>query len=373
MVKTRSLSIHVALALLTFALVGCSARGLLARVAPESLLLSRDPAAPCLSLAQLSGTLYAVYADQATTTLNLVEVPVGPHLPSAAPAPRVIDKVDTAAPLSPSFGEHVLSVAGGAVAVMYLDHETDVKNVLKLASRSSADQQWNLEILEPTGDPLALIPGEGGGFAAAWSSGLLSYKLPRQQATPGVPAIPFQVQGRPSADGAGGFTAFDALTSALLYMKWTGSGFTPRIISGGTPIHASLRTSSGRLLVVTWDSKTRRIVLHQDTGTGDKFSTATVTLSDGTRQLALLGGSSESSIMVVFDETHSVGGGRTDYQVSIIAPGSLLGGWAGRYRKAVVTSGGSPIEGLAAARTSDALYVLVSQGDVKLYRIPLSH
>ena len=190
MVKTRSLSNLAILSILTLVLGGCSARGPFARVSPESLLLSRGPSAPFLSLAELSGTLYAVYADRATTTLDLVEVPVGPHLPLAAPAPQVIDKVDTAAPLSSTFGEHVLSANGGTVAVMYLDRETDVKNVLKLATRSTGEQQWNLEILEPAGDPLALVPNEGGGFDAAWSPGLLSYRPVRQQETNGVRPFP---------------------------------------------------------------------------------------------------------------------------------------------------------------------------------------
>ena len=377
MVKTRPLFILVVFPLLALVLGGCSARGPFAHVVPESLLLSHDPSAPFLSLAELSGTLYAVYADRATTTLNLVQVPTGPHLPSAAPAPQVIDKVDTVAPLSPVFGEHLLSVAGGTAAVMYLDRETDVKNVLKVATRSTGDQQWSLEVLEPTGDPLALIPDEGGGFDAAWSAGLLSYRPVHQRETTGVPALPFQVRGRPSSDGAGGFAAYDTLTSSLLFMKWSGSGFTTRVIDGGTPVHASLRSAAGRLKVVTWDQRTRRIVLHQETGretdTTGAFSTATVTLSDGTNQLALLRGGSESSVMVVFDETHAAGAGRTVSQVSLIAPGSLLGGWGGRYRKAVVTSGDAPIDGLAAARTADALYVLVSQGDLKLFRIPLAH
>ena len=76
--------------------------------------------------------------------------------------------------------------------------------------------------------------------------------------------------------------------------------------------------------------------------------------------------------MVVFDETHSVGAGKTEYQVSLIAPGSLLGRWGGRYRKAVLTSGEAPIDGLAAVRTPDALYVLSSQGDLRLFRVPIT-
>jgi hypothetical protein len=372
MVKTTSLSTPMLLAALTIMLGGCAARGPFARVTPESLVLSRGPAASFLSLAERSGTLYAVYADRATTTLDSVEIPAGPHLPATAPAPEVIDKVDVVPPLSPSFGDHVVSVAGGAEAVLYVDRETDVKSVLKLATRPLGQREWELEILEPAGDPLALAPGEESGFDAAWSSGLLSYKPARRAGTSGSPALPFQVQGRASADGAGGFTAFDALTSSLLFLRWTGTGFSTQVIEGGTPVHASLRTAGGRLKVVTWDARSRRIILHQEGAPGGSFTSATVTLSDGTRQLALLPGDSESTVMVVFDETHSVGAGRTEYQVSVIAPGSLLGSWGGRYRKAVLTSGEAPIDGLAAVRSADALYVLASQGDLALFRIPIT-
>jgi hypothetical protein len=372
MVKTRSLSIPMVLAAFTMSLSGCAARGPFVRVEPESIVLSRGPAAPFLSLAELSGTLYAVYADRATTTLDLIRIPDGPHLPSEAPAPEVIDKVDVVAPLSPAFGEHVLSVGGGITAVLYLDRETDVRNVLKLASRSPGERQWEMEILEPPGDPLALFPDEEGRFAAAWSSGLLSYRPVRGGGTPGAPVLPFQVQGQPSADGGSGFTAFDSLTSSLLFVRWTGTGFSTQLIDGGTPVQASLRSSSGRLKVITWDSRTRRLILHQEAAPGGRLSSATVTLCDGTKRLALLPGSSESTVMVVFDETRSVGAGKTAYQVSVIAPGSLLGRRGSRYRKAVVTAGEARIEGFSALRTADALYVLVSQGSLRLLRIPLS-
>ena len=372
MVKTRSLSTQIFLAALTLILSGCAPRGSFAHVSPESIVLSRGSPAPFLSIAVLSGILYAVYADRATTTLDLIEIPDRPHLPSAAPAPQVIDRVDVVAPLSPAFGEHVLSVGGGSAAVLYLDRETDVKNVLKLATRSLGQPQWQLEVLEPAGDPLALVPDGEGGFDAAWSSGLLSYRPVGHGGTSGTPVLPFKVQGQPSPDGSGGFTAFDSLTSSLLFVRWTGPGFETHVVDGGTPVQASLRSASGRLKVVTWDSRTRRLILHQEAAPGGKLSSATVTLCEGTKRLALLPGVSDSTVLVVFDETHSVGAGKTAYQVSLIAPGSLLGGRGTRYRKAVVTSGDSPIEGFAAVRTADALYVLVSQGDLRLLRIPLS-
>jgi hypothetical protein len=316
--------------------------------------------------------VYAVFADPATTTLDLVELPDGPHLPAASPAPELIDKVDVLPPLSPAFGEHVLSVAGGSAAVLYLDRETDVKNVLKLATRQLGAREWNLDILEPAGDPLALDSTGMGGFGAAWSSGLLSYRSADGQAAVAGPPIPFKIQGRASPDGAGGFTAFDSLTSQLLSLRWTGAGFSVLIVPGGSPVQASLRSSSGRLGVLSWDAKARRLMLSQQNPAGGAFATATVTVCDGTRTVALLPGQTDSNFIVLFDEIRSVGAGKSVSQVSLIAPGSLLGARGTRYRKAVLSSGDSIIDGFAAARTADALFVLVSQGDLRLLRIPLA-
>jgi hypothetical protein len=373
MVKTRSLFPLIGIAACALVLSGCVVRGPFVKVTPESLELSRGPAAPFLSLAHSPGALYAVFADRSTTTLDLVKLPDGPHLPSASPAPEVIDKVDVIAPLSPAFGEHVLCVADGSAAVLYLDRETDVKNVLKLATRKLGETLWNLDILEPTGDPLALDPDETRGFGAAWSSGLLSYRSAGGQAAAVIPPIPFKLEGRPSPDGAGGFTAFDSLTSQLFSLRWTGTGLSTQVVPGGSPVQASLRSASGKLQVLSWNAKARRLMLNQETSPGGTFSSATVTVCDGTGTVALLPGKSDSTPLILFDEICSIGAGRIVSQVSLIAPGSVLGarGWGSRYRKAVLSSGDSRIEGFAAARTADALYVLVSQGGVKLLRIPL--
>jgi hypothetical protein len=306
------------------------------------------------------------------TTLDLALLPEGPHLPPSPPPAEIIDKVDVVAPLSPSFGENVLSVAGGRAAVLYLDRESDVKNVLKLTTRTFGEKQWNLDILEPAGDPLDLEPGASGGFDAAWSSGLVSYRPSAGQVPDTGTALPFKLQGRPSADGSGGFTAFDSLTSQLLWLRWTGAGFSTRVVPAGSPVQSSLRSASGKLGVLSWDAKTRRLLLHQESAPAGTFSTSTVTVCDGTDTVALLPGQSDSTFLIVFDEVRAVGGGRFVSQVSLIAPGSLLGARGSRYRKAVLWSGDARIDGFAAARTPDALYVLVSQGSVKLLRIPLT-
>jgi hypothetical protein len=372
MVKTRTLFLPFLAVACALAAGGCTSRGPFVSIRPETLELARGPAAPFLSLAHSSGSLYAVYADRATTTLDFVALPDRPHLPASAPVPEVIDKVDVVAPLSPSFGEHVLTAAGGTAAVLYLDRETDVKSVLKLAARKPGEALWRLDVLEPPGDPIGIDTGETGGFGAAWSGGLLSYRSPGGQSPPVVPPIPFHVQGRASSDGAGGFTAFDSLTSQLFSLRWTGSGYSLQVVPGGTPVQAGLRSSTGKLRVLAWDAKARRLRLHQETDSAGAFSTATVTVCDGTGTVALLPGQSDSTFLMLFDEIRSLGAGRIVSQLSLIAPGSLIGARGSRYRKAVLASGEERVDGFAAARTSDALYVLVSQGDVKLLRVPLT-
>jgi hypothetical protein len=124
--------------------------------------------------------------------------------------------------------------------------------------------------------------------------------------------------------------------------------------------------------VLSWDARARRLLLHQQGTRDGAFSTATVTVCDGTGTATLLPGESDSTFLILFDEVRSLGAGRTISQVSLIAPGSVLGARGSRYRKAILASGDSRINGFAAVRAGDALYVLVSQGDVKLLRVPLS-
>ena len=372
MVKTKKLFAACAALAAALALGGCSTRGLVVDLKPESLELAPGPAGAFLSLAVDSGSLYAVYADPSTATLNLVDLPLGPRLPSQAPAAQVIDKVDVAAPLAPFFGENVLCADHGTVGVLYLDRETDTRNVLKLAWRAGADGPWNLDVMEPPGDPLSLEPDGKGGFSAAWTSGIVSCRNDLGQVTVPVPPISLRLIGRAGQTGPGaGFTAYDSLASVLLALRWNGSGFDTQAIPGATPVHASLRSAAGRLDVLSWDPAGRRLLLRREQRSPGEFTTQTVTVCDGTGTVALLPGAGDSSFLFLFDETRSPGAGRLQSQVSVIAPGNLLGTGGSRYRKGVITRGEPRIGGFAAARTPDSLYVLVSQGDLRLLRVSL--
>jgi hypothetical protein len=372
MVKTTGLRAASVALVAVLATAGCSSRGVIVSLEPESLRLTRGPAAAFLSLAVDSGAVYAVYADPATATLNLVTVPQGPHLPSTAPDAQIIDKVDVAPPLAPFFGEHVLCAEHGTVGVLYLDRETDTKNVLKLAWQTPPSTQWDLDVLEPSGDPLSLEPDGTGGFREAWTSGTVSYRGANGQVSLPTPAIPLRLLGRPGQTGAGsGFTAYDSLASVLLSFLWNGTGFDTQVVPGATPVQASWRSAAGRIDVLSWDSSGKRLVLHQQQGTPAAFSTQTVTVCEGTSTVALLPAAGDSSFLFLFDEIRSLGAGRFESQVSVIGPGGMLGSGGSRYRKGVLTHGRAKIDGFAAARTEDSLYVLVSQGDLRLLRVPL--
>ncbi|HET6451687.1 MAG TPA: hypothetical protein VFI08_10265 [Spirochaetia bacterium] len=336
----------------------------------ESLRLAPGPGGSFLSVAADSERIAAVFADPSTATLDFAAVPSGPHLPAVAPAAEVIDKVDVAPPLAPFFGENILRVDHGTVGVLYLDRETDTRNVLKLAWKGPSDAQWNLDAMDPAGDPLYLQPDGKSGFSAAWSSGTISYRSPAGQVTVPVPPISLRLVGRSSQTLGGGFSAYDSIASVLLAFQWTGTGFSAQAIPDGTPIQASLRSADGRLAVLSWDPSDRRLLLRRERSPG-AFSTQTVTVCEGTTGVALLPGSDESQFLFVFNETRSLGAGRVESLVSVVGPGGLLGARGSRYRKAVLSRGETFVDGFAATRTQDSLYVLVSQGDVRLLRVPL--
>ena len=96
-------------------------------------------------------------------------------LAAGLPAPLLLDKVDAAPPLSPTFGEHAAAAAGGVFGVLYIDREREDKSVLKLAIGAPGAAEWRMDILEPFGRPVALLPSPDGRFGSLWAgqAGLL--------------------------------------------------------------------------------------------------------------------------------------------------------------------------------------------------------
>ena len=371
---------------------------------PEVLALAKGRLGRPVSLALSGDRLLAVFSDWETTSLYLVEVPLGPHLPADSPRPAMIDKIDATPPLSPTFGAHALLVRNDSVSVLYQVREGGEKFVLKLVTKPLKADQWTLDVVEPPGDPIALLPGDGGKLDIFWAAGSLLARARAGALEPLSVCSPFAPEGRasffesdphvdeaPAGTGriaqarareiaqarARGFTVYDAYSKALLAFRWSGGGFEQRDITDGNPIHSSLLTREGLLAVLTWDPRAHRLFLLEEEPRSGEFRRTTVTLCDGTVTVVLLPadaspGSSRMGFRFLFDEARRLGGGKVKYYLSLLTADASRGIAARRYRKTVLLSGDEPIESFAAAEASDALYILALQGSLKLLRIGLA-
>lgn len=368
MVKTKAALLMAFIVLLTC----CTARQQGFLLHPETMSIPGNSHGRFVSLAAAGTSLLAVFSERETTTLKFMRLPLGPHLPAEAPAPTIVDKVDVSPPLSPTFGVHVLAARGDSIYLLYLDRESEDRSVLKLASKSLEAPQWNLDVLEPPGEPLAALPAENGAVSVFWAAGsILSRRLPVASPLSTLRSS-FQQTGQSSVFGPDGFTVFDAVARSLIVVRAGEAGFSCRELAGATPVQSALLAPDGLLAVLTWDAQTRRLYLLEQRSDMEKASRTTISLSEGTGTVALLPSPVRSTYLFLFDEESQLGGIRTQHQLSIIAPGYLLGAIGTRYRKATLLSGTEPIEGFSALETQDALYVLALQGGLKLLRLGLA-
>jgi hypothetical protein len=368
MVKTKATLLMTFMVLLAC----CTARQQGFLLHPETMSIPGNSHGRFVSLAAAGTNLLAVFSERETTTLKFMQLPLGPHLPAEAPAPTIVDKVDVSPPLSPTFGAHVLAARGDTIDILYLDRESEEKSILKLASKKLQAPLWNLDVLEPPGEPLAALPAENGAVSVFWAAdSILSRRLPGASPLSTLRSS-FQLAGQASVFGRDGFTVFDAASHSLIVVRGSEAGFSCRELAGATSVQSSLLASDGLLAVLTWDAQTRRLSLLEQRSETEKISRSTITLSEGTGTVALLPAPGRSTYMFLFDEERQLGGVRAQHQLSIIAPGYLLGAIGARYRKATLLSGTEPIEGFAAVEVPDALYVLALQGGLKLLRLGLS-
>ena len=367
MVKTRLFLLGSLPLFLSF-LAGCGAMTHGAASHPEVLEITAGIPGKYLSLAASDSTLFAVFPDKESTTLKTFQLPLGADLPSGAPVAAVLDKIDVAPPLAPAFGEHVLALTGGRIEVLYTARHNEDHSVLKLAYRDVDAAQWKLDIVDPPGDPVAILPRDLSSLSLFWATdALLSRTFPSGDAA-SMQHTPFQFQGRPSMFSPTGFTAFDASSQRLFEVTLGGAA---RSIPGASAVQSSILDPQGRLAVLTWDAHARRLLLLEERPGTTEFRRTTVTLCDGTVSVALLPAHRRAGFLYLFDEIRRSGAGSTAHQLSMLSPSPVLGGLGSRYEKSVVLSGPLPIEGFAATETADAVYVLALQGTLKLIRIDL--
>jgi hypothetical protein len=392
MVKTRALFLAASVILAS----GCSVFVRSEKANPDVLQIARGRLGSEVSLARAAGSLVAVYSDWETTGLYEAEVPIADHLP-AAPAPaRLIDRIDAGPPLASSFGQHTLVSSGNTVTVFYLARAAEDKMILKLASHAMGTEDWTIDAVEPPGTPLAMLPAAPGRLDLFWSAGSLLTKTYPGTGPADTLVSPFVPDGRAGtfdpvsagdrSAGPGsylrGLTAFDSASGQLFLMRWNGSTYDTVKIDGAGPASSSLAVAGGRVAVLFWTPSTRRIELLTLGQEDSSPSRTTVTVSAGTKGVQLLppadreqsrmGATEEpraDTLLFLYDDTRRLGGGRSQYELSLLAPAKW--GLGHKYRRVVLLSGTDPIESFSALEVGETLYVLVRQDGVKLLELKL--
>ncbi|HVO40127.1 MAG TPA: hypothetical protein VMV03_13945 [Spirochaetia bacterium] len=388
MVKTKA-----PLLLAYVALVSSCAPGAPSASARTQILeLARGRLGRTVSLERAGASLVAVYSNWETTSLYAAELPLSDRLPDAPPPPRLIDKIDTTLPLSPTFGEHVSLGRGSDVSVLYLAREGEDKLVLKLASHAAGSSDWTLDVIEPPGSPVALLPSDSGRTEIMWATdallgmtypgslpavSMLSPFLPADRASvvrsggddePDRPAGA-DLAAFPRRPGARGFTVYDAVSHGLLYFRWNGAAYAQTRVEGAGPVHSSVLLRDGALAVFSWDERTKRLSLVRVPADGSPVARSVVSLSEGTTAVSLL--AKGSRLFFLYDEIRRMGGNRVLYELSLLVPGQGVQTGPGRLRRIVLASSDQPLSDFSALVASDELFVLLLQGSLKLMRLSL--
>lgn len=345
---------------LTLFLAGCPVSRAPLRARVETTLLATGRLSGPVSLLESGDSLVAVFSDRDTTSLAVTEVPLGPELPRVLPPPQLVDRIDVAPPLTPDFGDHAAAAGPGGLSILYLDREKDDRHILKLITRPPGASQWRLEVVEPSGRPVALLPRPDGALDTLWAPPQSLLYRPARGAPQGL-LDGFQLGGRASpllGAEERGFTAFDEASQELVWCRIRGETVVSGRVGGVGHIHAAtLRpgpAGADRLAIVSYDPARRRIFLHEENEAAD-FARTTVTICDGTRMLFLAPWG--RGYIFLFDERRALGGGREAAELSMLAPVGA------RYRKQVLASGKSAFDGVAAVLRGDTLHVLALQDD----------
>jgi hypothetical protein len=358
-VKTSALLRAAALAA-TLAAAGCGTPETL-RPPVQQLALGRVRSGSTLSLASSGGSLLAVFSEWDSGTILVSEIPEGPRLPDAAPPPAVVDRVQAGPALSGSLGLHAAGAFGGSFHVLYLDRRREDHKVLKSLTRPSS-ARWEIDPVEPPGEPVAVLPDASGSAAAFWAAGSLLWKPLAAGTDPAPLRTPFLPAGPGSAAGSA-FTVYDTAARELLLVRPRGTSWSVSPVPGGGPVQCAAVSPSGGPAVAVYDPDSRRIRLLELKPDGG-WKSSTVTIARGTRFIYACGRG--GSYVFLYDGVEAARGGSPHSCLWLLARSN------GQYRRSVVWEGTAPLAGAAACVDGDAAYVLLAQtAEVTLLRVAL--
>ncbi len=343
----------------SLSLGGCGGRDTSIGLESRILDLSTSRAGRFTSLLDAGDRLIAVTSNWESASLCVMEIPVrGFELPRVAPAPSVTDTIDVAPTRAIDFGEHASALFGKDVYILYADRKKDDRRILKELSRDG-DAPWTVDVLEPPGRPVAILPGGKGEPAAFWCSDSLMTNLGGRIGFAGI--FPFT----PAAPGkavSGGFTVFDAQSGKLLVITIKDMAVQEKAIALPTGVYSAAVTPRGILAVASFDPRRKRILLLEQSDGGDIRSTI-VCASEETANLFLA--PRGTGYLFLYDGVKRLSGGASSYALW------LLSRRGGRYERSLLLESDIPLLGLSAVVRADILYALVVQDTPKLLSVKI--
>ncbi len=281
-------------------------------------------------------------------------------LPASPPEPTLVDKVDVTPTLTEGLGENSAGAVQGAVHVLYVDRQREDKRVLKWATWAGGPR-WSIDVLEPPGIPLAVLPGPSGGATALWAADGMLLSAASGTVSPSIVRVPFSTAGGASS-AAGGLTVYDTGSRALVWLAPDPAGWSQVEVPGGREVHCAAPAPAGGLAVATYVPERHRIMLFES-GRDRRWKSTAVTSSDDTRFVYLA--PFEGRYLFLYDGVEGVRSGGRVSTLSLLVPDGR------RYSRKILWQGERPLAGAAARLSGRTLYVLWAGESVTLLRTVL--
>lgn len=312
--------------------------------------------------------LYMIYPSVDALSLNLISAEVFPDpLFPALEDTKYLDRISYSPDIDESFGRHLFLADERFHHILYIDREGQENSVLKWLSKAGTDEPWWIDAFPGLTEPLAAIPEQDGALQVVVSEGisLSLYRLqpegqPVQLASTALSSGPLQQTGRTYVVRQGDYWACSVYDdhSKRLYLIHPRQD-TLRIEPVYTSAEVHYSTILGdRLNIVLFEPAESTIMLLERTLIWDQaaeqrsFEVLPVTLCEGTSSVFLT--TYNGRHLFLFNERVVDKREQNSYQLSLLYPEST----GTKYEKLALLEGDANIQGFAALKDADTLYVL---------------
>ncbi len=349
------------------------------------IAVTEDQTGLNFSLQQIDKTLFLVYPDLSSLSLNLVTVRFDARQPDRLDLGETsyLDRISDTPEVEEDFGFHLFFAGSAQQQILYVDREEEDRKVLKWLTKKSPQQPWWIDALPDLGRPVAGWSTEGKDLELFFlqDRSLNLYRLSEEHNPQliGGPVRfdgPFVPAGEVSTIHDGGFrafTAYDTQSRRLYLISRQGEGIRWEAIYPHGEAHCS-RVVDSRLLILVYEPAGSTLTLLErppkdgEFAKDGAFTAVPVTLCEGTTCVFLA--VHQGRLYYLFNERSSEGTEAEGFSLSILYPSRTSKGW--RYEKARLVEGEAPIRAFRVHQIDDRLYIAYLRDSLRLLSFSLA-